>query len=305
MKITTFLLCIFFHFTALTDVKNIHIIYGNSTHGKDAHNNTEVAKLIKYKLEQSKYAKKFHIRTSYHYPKDDAVLKNADLIILSCDGGNLHALAVKNDLTRDTKKLDLILKETKAGLIVIHWATDAPSAGMGKYHTENDALFIDWIGAVYCWGCDHKKHLPYKSWTLKPVPLKVKTNKEHPIANGVEPEFDFKDEVYLNFFTPGSDSRNPKSDKVTYIHTAMTPRTRKDIKTPEKWTEQSFYWCFTRDNGGRSVAMTSAHYYHTWANPNFFQTFANSIFWSLNMTVPKEGVAIPTPSQDELKEMRK
>jgi hypothetical protein len=305
MKITTLLLYIFFTCTALTEVKNIHIIYGKSSHGKDAHNNTEVAKLIKYKLESSQYANDFKITMSFHYPKDESLIDNADLIILSCDGGNLHALAVKNDLTRDTKKIDAILKKNKTGLIVIHWATDAPSTGMGKYHSENDAMFINWIGAVYCWGCDHKKHLPYKSWTLKPVPLKVKTNKEHPIANGVDPEFDFKDEVYLNFFTPGANSRNQKSDKVTYIHTALTPRIRNDIKDPKKWTEQSFYWCFTRDNQGRSVAMTSAHYYKTWTDRNFFQTFTNSIFWTLNMEIPKEGVKIPTPTQVELDQMRK
>ena len=63
--------------------------------------------------------------TSFHYPKDEALVENADLIILSCDGGDRHALAVKNDLTRDTKKIDAIMKKKKTGLIVIHWATDA------------------------------------------------------------------------------------------------------------------------------------------------------------------------------------
>ncbi|MDD7984896.1 ThuA domain-containing protein [Lentisphaera marina] len=304
MKLFLLLISIFLS-TILADVKNVHIIYGKSSHGKDAHNNTEVAKLIKYKLERSKYTDKFNVTMSFHYPKDESLVENADLLILSCDGGDRHALAVKNDLTRDTKKIDAIMKKKKTGLIVIHWATDAPSEGMGKYHTENDAMFIDWIGAVYCWGCDHKKHLPCKSWTLKPVPLKVKTNKDHPIANGVDPEFDFMDEVYLNFFTPGADSRNPKTDKVTYIHKALTPRHKSDIKNKEKWTEQSFYWCFTRENEGRSVAMTSAHYYKTWTDRNFFQTFSNSIFWTLNMEICKEGVDIPTPTQMELDQMRK
>ena len=305
MKITTLLLCIFFHFTALTDVKNIHIIYGKSSHGKDAHNNTEVAKLIKYKLDNSKYAQDFNVTMSFHYPKDEALLENADLIILSCDGGDRHALAVKNDLTRDTKKIDAILKKNKTGLILIHWATDAPSAKFGTFHPINDQLFIDWIGAVYCWGCANNHKPIEKSWTLKPSPLKVKTNKEHPIANGVAPNFDFNDEVYLNFFTQGADSRNPKSDKVTYIHTALTPKNRADLKNKEKWIEQSFYWCFTRANEGRSVAMTSAHFYKTWADPNFFQTFVNSIFWTLNKEIPKNGVAISTPNQNELKLMIK
>ena len=53
-------------------------------------------------------------------------------------------------------------------------------------------------------------------------------------------------------------------------------------------------------DGGRSVAMTSAHMYHTWANPHFFQTFTNSIFWTLNLEIPKDGVDIATPTLGEL-----
>ena len=105
MKLVLVLLVTFIS-TVLADVKKVHIIYGKSSHGKDAHNNTEAAKLIKYKLEQSKYADKFHVTMSFHYPKDESLVENADLIILSCDGGDRHALAVKNDLTRDTKKID-------------------------------------------------------------------------------------------------------------------------------------------------------------------------------------------------------
>ena len=66
------------------------------------------------------------------------------------------------------------------------------------------------------------------------------------------------------------------------------------------WRDQAVYWSFNRENGGRSVAMTSAHMYHTWANPHFFQSFANSIFWTLNLDIPEEGVDIATPTLEEL-----
>ena len=46
--------------------------------------------------------------------------------------------------------------------------------------------------------------------------------------------------------------------------------------------------------------MTSAHMWHTWANPNFFQSFANSIFWTLNKEIPEEGVEIETLTIEEL-----
>jgi hypothetical protein len=47
--------------------------------------------------------------------------------------------------------------------------------------------------------------------------------------------------------------------------------------------------------------MTSAHMYHTWANKHFFQTFVNSVFWTLKMEIPENGVAISTPTLEELK----
>lgn len=296
--------------TATAQTKKIHIIYSKSSHGKDSHNNQEQAKLIKYKLEQSKYAKKFEVTLSLHYPQDESLVKNADLIILSSDGGPKHALAVKKDLTRDTTKLDAVLKAKKVGLIVIHWGTDAPSHGFGKYHQENGEMMIDWIGAVYCWGCKHWPKDPYRSWTLKPNyltknPLKVTVNKKHPITNGLPEQFDFTDEIYYNFFTPGSDTRNPVNEKIIPIHTGALPRSRADERHRDKWEDQPFYWAFTRENNGRSVAMTSAHYYHTWKNPHFWQTFTNSIWWTLGGKIPKDGVPISTPTQEELDKMWK
>ena len=128
-------------------------------------------------------------------------------------------------------------------------------------------------------------------------------NKSHPIARGVAEKFELNDEFYWNFFTDGPDSRNPKNDKVSYIHITDAPSSRADANKKEKWRKQSPYWAFTRANGGRSVGMTSAHNYVTWAHPEFFQTFVNSMFWTLNMEIPNDGVDIPTPTQEELDKM--
>ena len=56
-------------------------------------------------------------------------------------------------------------KGNKPGLIVIHWATDAPSGGMGQLHPENSEMMMDWIGAVYYWVKKGKD--PKSSWTWK------------------------------------------------------------------------------------------------------------------------------------------
>ena len=45
--------------------------------------------------------------------------------------------------------------------------------------------------------------------------------------------------------------------------------------------------------------------YHNWANANFFKTFANSLFWTLNLDVPEDGVDIATPTVEELKSFGK
>lgn len=284
--------------TALTEEpKKILIIRGPSTHGQDSHNNDQVGLLIKDKLEKSQYAKSFEIKTTMNYPKDLSLVENADLIIISSDGGSKHALANKEDNTKHMKHLDGVLKKNKTGLIVIHWATDAPSAGMGKLHPENAQMMMDWVGAVYYWVKKGKD--PKSSWTWKFPALDLKVDKSHPISNGVPETFRLQDEFYFNLFTD-KDGRNAGSDKVTFLHSAYAPNHQSDKKNKENWRDQAVYWSFERANEGRSVAMTSAHFYHTWANPHFFQSFTNSVFWTLGLEVPKEGVEIETPTKEEL-----
>lgn len=283
--------------TALAEKRNVLIIRGASTHAKDSHNNDEVGLLIRSKLEKSTYADQFDVKTTLNYPEDLGLVENADLIIISSDGGGRHALVNQEDPTKQTRHLDGVLKKNKTGLIVIHWATDAPSGGMGQLHPENSKMMMDWIGAVYYWV--NKSKDPKSSWTWKFPVLNLKVDKSHPISNGLPETFRLQDEYYFNFFND-ADGRNPGSDQVTFLHTANAPSHRSDIDNKENWREQAVYWSFTRGNGGRSVAMTSAHFYHTWANPHFFQSFANSIFWTLNMEVPEEGVDMATPTLEEL-----
>lgn len=278
--------------------KNVLIIRGKSTHANYCHNNDEVGFLIKSKLEKSKYAKQFEVTTCLNYPKDLKLVEKADLIIISSDGGPNHALADKANPTKNSKHLDSVLKKNKTGLIVIHWATDAPSNGFGQLHPENSKMMLDWVGAVYYWVNRGKD--PNSSWTWKYPVLEMNVNKKHPISNGVAEKFKLQDEFYFNFFTEGKDSRTPKTDQVTFLHTTKAPNSAGDIRHKDKWREQACYWAYTRNNQGRSVAMTSAHMYHTWANPHFFKTFANSIFWTLNMPIPEGGVDISTPTVEEL-----
>ena len=284
--------------TPLSDEpKKILIIRGASTHGKDSHNNDQVGQLIKDKLEKSQYADSFKVQSTLNYPKDLSLVEDADLIIISSDGGGRHALLDKENPTKHMKHLDGVLKKNKTGLIVIHWATDAPSGGMGQLHPENSQMMMDWVGAVYYWVKKGKD--PKSSWTWKYPILDLKVDKTHPISNGVPETFRLQDEYYFNFFTD-QDGRNPGSENVTFLHTANAPSHRSDLEKKENWRNQAVYWSFERENGGRSVAMTSAHFYHTWANPNFFQSFTNSIFWALELEVPEEGVDIATPTLEEL-----
>jgi len=277
--------------------KKILIIRGVSTHGKESHNNNEVGQLIQQKLEASQYAGSFEIQTTLNYPEDLSLVENADLVIISSDGGAKHALANKKDPTKHMKHLDGVLKKNKTGLIVIHWATDAPSGGMGQLHPQNSKMMMDWIGAVYYWV--NKAKDPASSWTWKFPMLDLKVNKSHPISNGLPETFSLQDEYYFNFFT-AKGGRNPGSEKVTFLHSANAPSHSSDIKNKENWRDQAVFWSFEREQGGRSVAMTSAHFYRTWANPNFFKSFTNSVFWTLGLDVPEQGVAIPTPTAEEL-----
>ena len=278
--------------------KNILIIYGKSSHANYCHNNKEVGLMLEKKLAEGSNEGKFKITSVFNYPEDLSLVENADLIIISSDGGKGHALANAADPTKNTTHLDGVLKKNKTGLIVIHWATDAPSTGFGKLHPENSTMMINWIGACYYW--DKKSPKPNSSWTWKYPVFDLKVNQSHPVSNGVPANFKLQDEYYFNFFTEGADSRTPKTDRVTFLHTAMAPNHAKDQKNPETFREQAVYWAFEREDTGRSIAMTSAHMYHSWANPHFFKTFANSVLWTLNMEVPENGSDIVPPTFEEL-----
>ena len=281
--------------------KKILIIFGNSSHQNYCHNNKEVGLFLEKKLKASSYANQFEVTSSYNYPKDLTLVEEADLIIISSDGGPNHALAEKGALTKHTLHLDSVLKKNQTGLMMLHWATDAPSSGFRKYNPVNGPLMIDWIGAVYYWDKDLQSSL--NSWTWKFPVLELKVNKSHPIANGLPDTFKLQDEYYFNFFTEGADSRNPKPDNVTYIHTASAADTMANQDATEQYREQPVYWACEREDEGRSVALTSAHMYHTWANPHFFKTFANSILWTLKLPIPEEGADMETPTLEELLEM--
>lgn len=297
------LLSIGLSMSSYAEKKNILIIYGKSTHQNYAHNNEEIASLLKTKLEGSEYADRFDVETTFNYPSDLSKVEDADLVIISSDGGPKHALFDKKDPTKHTKHFDSVIKKNQTGVIMVHWATDAPSPVFGKLHKENGQMMQDWIGAVYYWV--NKGKDPASSWTWKFPVMEFEVNKEHPIANGLPDTFKLQDEYYYNFFTEGADSRNPKNDRVTYIHSSKAPSVREDIEDTSKWRVQPTYWAYDREDGGRSVGLTSAHFYHTWANPHFFKTFTNSILWTLNEEVPAEGANIPTPSLKELLSVNK
>ena len=86
--------------------KKILIIRGASTHGKDSHNNDQVGQLIKDKLEKSQYSDSFEVQSTLNYPKDLSLVEDADLIIISSDGGGKHALLNKKNPTKHMKHLD-------------------------------------------------------------------------------------------------------------------------------------------------------------------------------------------------------
>ncbi len=277
--------------------KDILIIHSPSTHGHGEHRNKEVAYLIKKKLDDSQYANELNVRISFKYPKDTALIDNAELIILSSDGGTHHALNHPQDPTKNMKDLDERIKKNKAGIIVIHWATDCPAHKgfrLTPASAQNNPIMHRWIGAYYYWG-------ESKSWTQKFPVKELIVNKKHPVGNGVAEKFKLQDEYYWNFFTKGKESRNQVEPNVVFIHQTMAG----DHPRDKNLRIQSPYWVKTRDDGGRSAGMTSAHMYHTWANPHFFQTFMNTVFWTMNYQIPEQGIAISAPDIEYLKSFGK
>ncbi len=269
-----------------TDGRKAKIVFisGSPSHGPMNHEHRAGNMILADALNRSGLNVEAILVGHYGYPEDPSILENADSIVVFCTGHSGHVL--KPHL----KDFDVLMKRG-AGVVMIHWATEAEKGQPGQ-------KFLEWMGGF----CD-------LNWSVNPhwTPH-FKDLPEHPICNGVRP-FQVNDEWYYHMrFVPDMKGVTPILSDLPPPETLArpdgprsgNPDVRRAVAAGE---QQHVAWAYERPHGrGRGFGFTGAHNHVSWQNDNFRKIVLNAILWTAHVQVPKDGCPSPTPSDDRLRE---
>ncbi|MDP7204762.1 MAG: ThuA domain-containing protein [Pirellulaceae bacterium] len=258
-------------------------ISGSPSHGQMHHEHRAGNMILAQALNRSGLDVEAVLVPHYGYPREKAILQDADTIVIFCTGHSGHVVKPHLD------EFDALMKKG-AGVVMIHWATEAEKGKPGE-------KFLEWMGGF----CD-------LDWSVNPhwTP-KFKDFPDHPIANGVEP-FSINDEWYYHMrFVEKMKGVTPILSDLPPLETLRradgarsgNPTVRKAVTAGEK---QHVAWAYQRPGGGRGFGFTGAHNHVSWQDNNFRKVVLNAILWTAHVKVPKKGCPSPSPSDTEIRE---
>ncbi|WP_417746953.1 ThuA domain-containing protein [Rosistilla oblonga] len=227
------------------------------------------------------------------WPKDEAILDQADAIVFYMDGGARHEVVQEEG--RRLKMLDALAKKG-VGLGFMHY-------GVEILADQASDEFKRWIGGHYenMFSCN-----PIWEPQFASLP-------EHPITRGVKP-FAIQDEWYFNMRfvadIPGNESREVEDLKFVPILVAAPNDAVRDgpyvyPKGPyphiqaSKGRAEAMLWTVERPDGGRGFGFTGGHFHDNWGNDDFRKVVLNTMLWTAKVEVPTEGV-VSAVSEEQL-----
>jgi len=265
---------------AKRNFKKAVFLAGNPSHGFGAHDHQSGCMLLAWLLNTSglPILSEVHL---HGWPKDAAVLNEADTIISYTDGGDGHPF------NSHLEEVDALAKQG-VGTVFIHYGVEVPAEKSGK-------AFLDWTGGYF-----------EKNWSVNPHWVaSYKKLPKHPITAGVKP-FSTDDEWYYHM------RFREKLDGVTPILTDLPPDSslsrpdgphsgnaavRAAVKNKEP---QHMAWATERNDTGRGFGCTGGHVHWNWGNDQFRKLILNAIAWSAKVDVPAEGVTAGNITVDDL-----
>ncbi len=258
-------------------------ISGSPSHGQMHHEHRAGNMILAQALNRSGLDVEAVLVPHYGYPRDKSILQDAATVVIFCTGHSGHVVKPHLD------EFDALMKKG-AGVVMIHWATEAEKGKPGK-------KFLEWMGGF----CD-------LDWSVNPhwTP-KFKDFPDHPIANGVEP-FSINDEWYYHMrFVEKMKGVTPILSDLPPLETLRradgarsgNPTVRKAVTSGEK---QHVAWAYQRPGGGRGFGFTGAHNHVSWQDNNFRKVVLNAILWTAHVKVPEKGCPSPSPSDAEIRE---
>jgi type 1 glutamine amidotransferase len=145
------------------------------------------------------------------------------------------------------------LAKRKGGLAVLHW-------GMGAKDAKYIAAFVELFGG--CHGGPDRKY--------QVVTEKISVG-NHPVTRGVK-DFQVRDEFYY------------------FLKLAKGVQPTLQVNIDKKpWLVS---WAFERPDGGRSFGFSGLHFHENWQMPEYRQLVAQGVMWTLDVPIPKDGIAV-------------
>ena len=254
-------------------------ISGKPSHGRMRHEHRAGNMILAEALNRSGLAVEGVLVPHYGYPKDTSILKDAASVVIFCTGHRGHVLNPHLD------EFDSLMKKG-AGVVMIHWATEAEKGKPGD-------KFLQWMGGF----CDLDWSVnPHWTPTFKDFP-------DHPVSRGLKP-FTLNDEWYYHMrFVKDLEGVTPILSALPGPETLRrkdgarsgNPAVRKAVAAGQR---QHVGWAYQRPGGGRGFGFTGAHEHVNWRNDQFRRVVLNAILWTANMEVPKDGFPSTTPSKE-------
>jgi type 1 glutamine amidotransferase len=256
-------------------------ISGSPSHGRMKHEHRAGNMILAEALNKSGLDVEAVLVPHYGYPEDESILDDAATIVIFCTGYGGHVV------NKHLDEFDALMKKG-AGVVMIHWATEAKKGKPGE-------KFLEWMGGF----CD-------LDWSVNPhwTP-KFKDFPDHPISSGVEP-FSINDEWYYHMrFVDDMKGVTPILTDVPPLTTLRrkdgarsgNPDVRKAVELGET---QHVAWAYQRPGGGRGFGFTGAHNHENWQDDNFRKVMLNAILWTANVEVPTDGCPSSTLNDEQI-----
>ena len=273
---------------ALAADKKIVLIAGKPSHGPGAHEHRAGCLLLQKCLAGFPGVKVFVYDGGWPTKQvdgqtvdNDAVLEDADAIVIYSDGGAKHPALGGEHLATLGRQI-----KRGAGLGALHYAVE-PTKDKGQ------AEWLDWIGGAFeiNWSVN-----PHWDGNFKALPV-------HAVTRGVKP-FTTNDEWYFNMrFRAGMKGVTPILTDVPPPSTMSRPDGAHSgnpgiRELVANQTPQHVMWVTENANGSRGFGFTGGHHHASWQKEDQRKLVLNAILWLAKVEVPKDGVASTVTAAD-------
>lgn len=265
--------------------KKIVFVAGKPSHGKGQHEHRAGCMLLAGHLNKSGLPVEAVV-VDNGWPADNAVFDGASAVVIYSDGGGGHP---------GIRQLATLRAMAKKGVGIgcIHYAVEVPKGEPGD-------AFLDTIGGYF-----------ETNWSVNPHWDASFVMPAHEISRGIK-DYEMRDEWYYHMrFRKDMEGVTPILSTLPPAETLSRPdgphsgNPHVRAAVLERKEKQHVMWAFERPaaaGSGRGFGFTGGHFHKNWQNDQQRRIVLNAIAWISGLAVPEQGIASPTPSDDQMLE---